>query len=165
MNTTFITKSICFQLRQFSGTGEKLKGFVIPLKKLKIVDQIVCSKWNRKKEQICLWLSSSWVSCQVGGKRAPVCWAQVMHSSIPIWTPLRKLSKNLYCIYMCFLHCLVFSCREMPVWNFLMYEYFYEAFLRVFFDVIGRGSGFLIIIFFFLEVLCRLNSVESAAAS
>lgn len=30
-----------------------------------------------------------------------------------------------------------------------MYEYFYEAFLRVFFDVIGRGSGFLIIISFF----------------
>lgn len=57
--------------------------------------------------------------------------------------------KKLYCIYMCFLHCLVFSCWEMAVWNFLKYEYFYEAFLRVFFDVIGRGSGFLIIISFF----------------
>lgn len=32
-----------------------------------------------------------------------------------------------------------------------MYEYFYEAFLRVFFDVIGRGSGFLIIISFFFR--------------
>lgn len=41
-NTTFITQLICFQLRQFSCIGEKLGGFLIPLKKVKLGDQRGC---------------------------------------------------------------------------------------------------------------------------